>query len=513
MDELLGDGEGLGGVASVLEVRGPEWCAPGLDRRGGRYPLSVESPVLAMVDTLVPGVSTLTSQVRYYSLYWALAQYSEEQGFDAASCRVVLRRAEVAVAEAAIAGGVSTLAHGTERVMSLRNRGVAGDMAAAGSDSYSPRAWGFWDQYNGPNVVMGTVSVDGGALRSGRHRCPSPVGQLFEPMLELVADRPATSADIAEFASMRWTEDDTPDLEPLAELFTATRGGRHVPDDWSGNDLTRRSTLRILARAGQVNPAAAGWLSALRQAVAYGDLIDTDPVLSTEERAQAWRGVLLRHHSVGAWRRLWARLVNQVVDARGSFTRDDLHEWVTSAVSPGTVWEFVASLPDAADRAGNPLPAEEIVRAGGDDTRSDVALLLLGALRLDQLDGRARDAFLGKARRRRQFLDPHWVTFRRDDHADRPLAELARAFVDDMLAQSRRVALRKLRVESNGRMTVFTKLHERNGRYFADQREGAGNVGLRIVQLGGMAEQLGLASSASGIRVGRRAAELLALPA
>jgi hypothetical protein len=65
-----------------------------------------------------------------------------------------------------------------------------------------------------------------------------------------------------------------------------------------------------------------------------------------------------------------------------------------------------------------------------------------------------------------------------------------------MLAQSRRVALRKLRVDTRRQMTLFTKLHERNGRYFADQREGVGNVGLRIVQLSGMAEQLGLTSAA-----------------
>ena len=468
---------------------------------------------MAMVDTLVPGVSTLTSLVRYYSLYWALADLAEERGFDAASCRVVLRRAEVAVAETAIAGGAAKLAHGTDKITSLRNRGATGDVAAAGTDSYSPRAWGFWDQYNGPNVIIGTVSVDGGALRSGRHTCPSAVRSLFRPMLELVADRPARNSDIASFASMKWADDDTPDLEPLTDLFTATRGGQHVPDDWTGNDLTRRATLRILVRSAQLNPDATGWSSALRQAVAYGDLINTDPVLASEERAQAWRGVLFRHHSVGAWRRLWARLVNQVVDARGSFTRGDLHEWATAAVPPGTVREFVDSLPDAVDRAGNPLPAEETVRADGDDTGSDVALLLLGALRLDQLEGRSRAAFLGRAHGRRQFLDPHWVKFRRDDHADRPMAELARVFVDDMLAQSRRVALRKLRVDSNGQMTLFTKLHERNGRYFADQREGAGNASLRIVQLGGMAEQLGLASSLFGMRVRQRAVDLLALPA
>jgi hypothetical protein len=92
------------------------------------------------------------------------------------------------------------------------------------------------------------------------------------------------------------------------------------------------------------------------------------------------------------------------------------------------------------------------------------------------------------------------------------MAVLARAFVDDMLAQSRRVALRKLRVDARGQMTVFTKLHERNGRYFADQSEGSGNVGLRISQLGSMAEQIGLLSTGTGRDVTALGAALLELP-
>jgi hypothetical protein len=63
-------------------VSGPAWCAPGLDLRGGRYPLSVEAPVMAMVDTLVPGVSTLTRFVRYYAQYWALAEFAEERALE-----------------------------------------------------------------------------------------------------------------------------------------------------------------------------------------------------------------------------------------------------------------------------------------------------------------------------------------------------------------------------------------------------------------------------------------------
>jgi hypothetical protein len=42
---------------------------------------------MAMVDTLVPGVSTLTRLVRYYGLYWALAAFAGERDLDLSECR------------------------------------------------------------------------------------------------------------------------------------------------------------------------------------------------------------------------------------------------------------------------------------------------------------------------------------------------------------------------------------------------------------------------------------------
>jgi hypothetical protein len=50
----------------VSEVQGPNWADPGLDLRGGRYPLGVEAPVLGMVATLVPGVSTLSRWLVFF---------------------------------------------------------------------------------------------------------------------------------------------------------------------------------------------------------------------------------------------------------------------------------------------------------------------------------------------------------------------------------------------------------------------------------------------------------------
>jgi hypothetical protein len=461
---------------------------------------------MAMVDTLVPGVSTLTRFARYYTLYWALADFAEEHGLEAPECQSLLRRAEVALA---LVSRDSCF----DRVNSLVDRGESARLAEVGTVSYSPRPWGFWSQYGGPSAALGTVEVKGGALRRGRHACPPALRAMFRPLLELVRRRPFHLDDAPAFAGLALDRLDAADMVPVRELFTATRNGRHDAHEWTGNDHTRRATLRILIRAVQLRPSTVNWADALRECVAYGNTLDTDPVLSKEERAQAWRGVLLRHHSVGAWRRLWAELVEQVRADGGSVTRDDLHAWISSEVPEMTVRDFVMNCPAIVDPAGHPLPAEEQIHAALDTVEGDLAVLLVGGLRLDQLTGKSLAAFLGrKPGGRGQFLDPSWVAFQQREHRNRSMGEFARALVDDMLAQSRRVALRKLTVDTEGRMTLFTRLHERNGRYFADQPEGAGNVGLRLEQLGFMAVQLGL-FELDGTSTTESAAELLALPA
>jgi hypothetical protein len=464
-----------------------------------------------MVDTLVPGVSTLTRLVRYYSLYWALAAVASERDWDVTTCQTVLRRAEVALAMAS--RGSEIAAHGADRVGALLNKGELDSIAELGRTSYSPRAWGFWSQYNGPSVVLGTVEVDRGTLRPGPRFCPTPVRQMFEPLLDVVAVRALRPDEASSFANLAMDASHTPDLGPLRELFTATHNGRHVPGVWNGNDQTRRSTLRILARSVQLQPEASSWADAMRKSVAYGNHVTVDPILSDEQRAAAWRGVLLRHHSVGAWRRLWAELVEQVITG-DALTKDDLCAWITSKALPMTVRDFLAGCPATVDGNGDPQPAEDEARTEYPGVVGDLAILLYGGQRKDQLSGQSRAAFLGRYPDRKQFLDPNWVAFRYLEHEERPMAELARAFVGDMLAQSRRVALRKLKVDAQGRMTLFTKLHERNGRFYADRTEGSGNVGLRIEQLEFMAGQLGLSqNNFAPLEITPLAAELLALPA
>lgn len=96
----------------TADVEGPLWCAPGLVERAGRYPLAVEAPVMAGVDVLAPGVSTLTAYARYYSLYWAIAAHADAHGLDREACRRLVRRAAVGLAMISQAHDDLTTGHG-----------------------------------------------------------------------------------------------------------------------------------------------------------------------------------------------------------------------------------------------------------------------------------------------------------------------------------------------------------------------------------------------------------------
>lgn len=476
-------------------VEGPAWALPGLDQRPGRYSLAVEAPVLAMTATLMPGLSTQTQYARYYGLYWALAERAERGGLDAAACRRTIRRAELLLAHVTDhVNGRELVAHGADGMLRGREKQRPfWALAEEGKESYSVRAWGFWGQYGGPSEALGTVTTDGRALRASRHPCPPDVVAYFAPLFDLAAGTadPDPASLLALLEPYELGAFETPDLVALGELFTASRHGRHDPDDWTSADHTRRAGLRILARAGTLRPESS-WSGAMREVVAYGDAAATDAVLLADaDRVAAWRGLLLRHSSVGAWRKLWAGLVGAVADHDdGIADREDLHAWVADQLPDRRVADVEAGLPPVVDAAGHPFDAESVITAQDDLTavHRDITILMLGARRRGTLDGPARAAFLGG---RRTFLDPSWVAHQVADHAGRSLRDLGRALVDDMLAQSRRVALRKM-TQAGGRLTVFSRLHERNGTYTATSREGDTNVGLRVEELAHLGYQLGL---------------------
>ncbi len=458
------------------------------------------------VDRLVPGVSTVTRYVRYHSMYAAIAAHAEQNALDVTACRRLVRRCEVLLAALRrhqAETDTAWSAHGVDRVRRFCAQEL--ELARAADEeqlnqSYSPRRWGFWDQYGGPAMVLGMVDVREGALRPGRHACPAAVQELFAPLLSLAA------RDVVSFADLEAAEQAAlgvpcpAERAWLTEVLTATSaGGAHVPEDWEASDRTRRATLRILARAIDLHGHAGdGYQETLRSAVAFGEEMTTDPVLAAIPETAGWRGVLLRHYSIGAWRRLWAALVSSIGSKDGEADRsaEELRDWLAQQAPDKDVRQILGDLPPLKSATGQLLPVERrLLEQDGDVPMTQVLLLIVGALRSREghLSDDVRAVFLGRQRRWAEFLDPTWVDGLLNDYVDRPVSDLAARLVDDMLAQSRRVALAKLRTDpATGGLKIFSRLHLRNERYFKTGDEGDSDIGTRIPQLGFFAQQLGL---------------------
>ncbi|XKK40099.1 hypothetical protein HFP72_04790 [Nocardiopsis sp. ARC36] len=160
-------------------------------------------------------------------------------------------------------------------------------------------------------------------------------------------------------------------------------------------------------------------------------------------------------------------------DSGSGSTEDELRRRVACLMPETSVRAFAAALPETTG-GGHPVAAEEGLLDAHDanDPVLNVKLLLLGARRDAELEGDTHRAFLGQAN---EFLNPRWVARRRDDLLDRPVGDFAAGLVSDMLHQSQRVAREKTRIEDDGRITVFSKVHERNGRYYSTGDEGRAN--------------------------------------
>ncbi|MGW2572807.1 hypothetical protein [Streptomyces sp. NPDC001537] len=459
-------------------------------------------------------MSTVTRYIRYHSMYAAIAAHAEQHDLDVAACRRLVRRCEVLLAtlpHATEADAATWPAHGVDRV----RRFCAADLELARaadedqrSQSYSPRRWGFWDQYGGPATVLGTVELQEGALRPGQRACPTAVRDLFAPLLSLSGQEVVSFPDLEAARHAALGIPSAPEQEWLTHVLTATAaGGQHVPQDWEPSDRTRRATFRILGRAIELHGHEGhGYQETLRSAVAFGDEMATDPVLAGIPETAGWRGLLLRHYSVGAWRRLWAALVAGIGSKDGEADRSaqELRDWLAQQTPDGTVRQLLAELPPLKNPQGPLLPAErQLLAEDSDAPMTSVLLLLVGALRSREghLPDDVRAVFLGRQRHSAEFLDPTWVDRLIEDYLDRTVRDMAARLVDDMLAQSRRVALGKLRTDpATGGLKIFSRLHVRNERYFKTGDEGDSDIGTRIPQLGSFGEQLGLFTVQGGCR-------------
>lgn len=484
-------------------VDGPAWSVRGLIQHGSRYPLKVESAVQRPVGLLLPGVSTASDLVRYFALYAALAADAGEQGIDAEGCRELVRRSEVVMAAASMLddhepSGRAMTAHGADGVRQWLSDGGLDVRAAVNigdeQHSYSPRKWGFWETYGGPSQTLGTVTREHGGFRAGRHPCPELVRAFFGPLFAASARDRLTAAELEALRPVGMLGDDTPENPWLLDLFTATRNGVHDADSWSPDDRRRRATMRILGRTTVLHGAEADltWTEAVESTVVFGDALDTDPVLAAIKEAESWRGLLLRNYSVSAWRRLWAALVSFIgaADDHKDRSPEELQVWLADQMPDVTVGAFMDDELPATMTGGHPAPAERIVlQEDAENPLADVKVLLLGARRADELTGETRAVFLGH---HNEILNPAWMSWCVREFRDRPVRDLAVRLVNDMLAQANRVALEKMEPDASGRLQVYSRVFERNGRYYKTGNEGDGPLGTRLEVIAGIAGQLGL---------------------
>ena len=460
-------------------VAGPNWSPPGLQVAAGRYPLSVEPHMMRMVALLVPGVTTVTLNARYYALHALAALEATDRGLDVDAALRLLRRMEV------VMGGVSVLhdheglprAHGADAIgPALRAAGVL-DVAALsepGRGHYAEAHSGYWGPYVGSEVVLGAISPG---------RIPTP-----GPRCDAAAIRRGLG-DLVELAAADVVGADTLRSAPHLCLCAGTTepDGRWLrellcdpPPDPSGPlakpDRTRRATCRLLAAtvaAGDAFDFTDNFVSR----VGFGRFCDEDPVAAGLDEAEVWRGVVLRRYSVGAWRRLWAWLVDQVV---GLVAVEELADAFADSLPGVQVGRFLEELP-ATMADERPVAAEETVRAqAAGRPEAELAVLALGGRRAGELSGTAGEAFRGRP----VELSPQWVARRFEAAQGQTVRDLGRDLVVELVQRGRRVAMAKMRRRADGTIWLPTRLHDKGGLLYRTSGEGSGDVALRIAQLG-----------------------------
>jgi hypothetical protein len=463
---------------------------------------------MRLVDLLAPGVTTVTPHGRYYALHARVAVEAERRALSTRDALSLLRRCEVVV------GGVSILhesqhhglakPHGVDVLaprLRAENELVLEEASQYGRGQYAGSERGFWAAYGGSEIQLGIIPP--GSHPTPGERCDAAaVSAGLDGLLELATKDRVTSTQLR-------------DAEHLCVCRGSQRADgvwlRHLlcdePDDASKTrnlDRARRGTIQLLGRVVAAE-APADFGSAYRMRVPFGDFVDEDPVARLLDVSPVWRGALLRRYSVGAWRRVWAWLVDQV---DGLVMPQAIAQTFADALPDTKITSFTSALPATIDAHGATLPAEEQVRMSNwNPPTRELAVLALGGQRLAELDGPTLDAFAGRPIE----LAPVWMARRLEIWKDRSIRDFGHTLIADLITRSKRVAMSKLRRRPDGTLWLPTRLFERGDFLWRTSREGAGDVAIRIDQLGLVLAEAGVLEYADNAwRLSAAGKELLA---
>jgi len=481
-------------AATSMLVSGPTWSDAGSATYPGRFPLSVERHVMSMVDRLVPGVTTVTLNARYYALHGLVAAEARRHDLAESEAVILMRRAEVVIGAVSArhlrldenAHRALRRPHGMELIAPKVDCGI--DIGAlAAPKAYAQPKWGFSAAYRASEAVLQIIKPSG--LEPGEQLDHAAVAAGLGDAIQLASRSTLSTDDLDASAHLCICRSAaSPDGAWLARLL-AQPGLSQERQTRAG---TRRQTLRMLARCTQLARVEHA-SDDVSRFLAYGSAATEDAILAGIPAVARWRGLILRNHSVWAWRELWAWLVNEGIN--GLTERASLGDKFAGALEPQSVRAFSDQLPATTEPGGHPLPAELDPSLWQEDWPVwSLGILLLGARRSGELTGAQLDGFHGHDREDvHEELSPAWLADRVEEWRDRPIRDFARWLAEVMLNRSQRLAWRKARPDRRtGEVRIPTRVYLRDGFVIRGSDETGGATSLRLDQLAGVLAGAGL---------------------
>ncbi|MDQ0826915.1 hypothetical protein QFZ60_003088 [Arthrobacter sp. B2I5] len=456
-------------------VKGPAWGG-GLDGRyPGRYPLSVERHVLRSVGELLPGVTTVTRNARYYSLHSYTALQAKARGMTASESLEFLRRSETLIAAISILheGQHAWLPrpHGADYLESRIKDGLnLGQLSRPGA--YAGRSIGYRGQYQASEMLLGLLPTGNSQVTAFD---TSRLDDGFRGLYELTREEHVSEEQLRTNCHLCVCGSRTEsDGAVLRELLLAQGSQPETDHD------KRRQTVRMVLRLIQLgSPTSIN--TELVDSLNYSPVVHHDELLLQLDAVQAWQGVTLRNRSVSAWRALWAGLVEAVP---GLCHRSQFPAPLVDVLPNVSVGGYVRSFPPVWTPDGTAHPAElEQPAACESDMEAFMATILLGSLRLAGIPDHVKPYFESK-NDSLQEMSPTWLLDRVHEWDGRPLKDFARHIVELLLRRANRLSLRKARFDaSTGSIKIPTRIFFRDDLVFKDSNEGGGSVSLRLAPL------------------------------
>jgi hypothetical protein len=476
-------------------VLGPAWADTAGRLEVVRNPLRIQNHVTSMVAALVPGVIATTTQARYYGLHPWLVAVASERELDVQGLWRLIRRVEVALAWVSSHHDDHLVelptAHGEFEIRPHVHDGILNLASASEPGQYVAAEAGFaGSTYFGSEVELGLM--ERGWQRGPRYgdHTLQTIASRLAPLLELAENdeldgdmaKAAADAGLCVCGARAGNEGDW-----LRRLICGELGG----PKWMKPDMSRRGTATLLARSiKHAEGDIADPIDAMRQALCFDGSLDGSPVaFGLVDQAEAWRGLLLRHYLVTAWRDLWADVVEECIGTATSVVQNA----IASRFGNTTVKAFVDQF-ETSTAEGRLLPAEEAAWAELPSPVSHVAVMAIATRRLSELGDRAKQIFTGADEAE---WGPGWLQAEFSAGSSYQLSAWVSNLVERMLNRSVGIALDKFRLVE-GRGVVPAQVRERDGTWHQVTATGRGALNLRLQPLAYVMAGAGLLDQAQG---------------